>query len=342
MTDGIIGAMNLSALGEFGLIELIRENVQSTYQNCTATGGRVLLGIGDDTAAWRPGPLAELATTDTLVQDVHFSFQWCTWSDLGHKSLAVNLSDIAAMGGTPRYALVSLSCPGEVEVGDVVAYYRAMTTLAVAHDVAIVGGNLTRAPLVMSTVMLMGEVDGACMLRRDAAMPGDLIAVTGLLGGAAAALRLLQHSPEGVASIPAPLLDALLRPHPRMAEGRALAAHGIRCGIDLSDGLLSDLGHVVEASGVSATIEASRLPACDWPGASGEERLQGALGGGEDYELLFTGAPGLVAGAIDTCPCPVAIVGRIGARTGAPAITVLDDAGQSIDVSHTGWRHFGR
>ena len=159
MADGIIATMNLSTLGEFGLIELIRKNVLPTYQSHTITSSRVVLGVGDDTAAWRSGRLLELGTTDTLVQDVHFRFAWCTWADLGYKSLAVNLSDIAAMGGIPRYALVSLSCPETVDADDILEYYKSMVRLAGLHDVAIVGGNLTSSPVVLSTVTLLGEVE---------------------------------------------------------------------------------------------------------------------------------------------------------------------------------------
>jgi thiamine-monophosphate kinase len=340
VADDIIAAMNLSTLGEFGLIELIRKCVIPTYQSHTMTSSRVVLGVGDDTAAWRTGHLLELGTTDTLVQDVHFRFSWCTWADLGYKSLAVNLSDIAAMGGVPRYALVSLSCPETVEADDVLQYYDAMVRLAGLHDVAIVGGNLTSSPVVVSTVTLLGEVEPERMLRRDAARSGDLIAVTGRLGAAASALSCLDQEVATSDSVHPELLESLLRPLPRVVEARLASEHGIRCAIDVSDGLLGDLGHICEASNLSATVEATKVPATGWPAGDEARQTALALSGGEDYELLFTGAPECVIEVASILPCRVTVVGEMRHSAGTPSVEVVDPSGHPRDVGSLGWRHF--
>ena len=340
MADGIIATMNLSTLGEFGLIELIRKNVLPTYQSHTITSSRVVLGVGDDTAAWRSGRLLELGTTDTLVQDVHFRFAWCTWADLGYKSLAVNLSDIAAMGGIPRYALVSLSCPETVDADDILEYYKSMVRLAGLHDVAIVGGNLTSSPVVLSTVTLLGEVESERMLRRDAARSGDLVAVTGGLGAAASALHGLNQEPSNHDSVQPDMLRSLLQPQPRLVEARLAAEHGIRCAIDISDGLLSDLGHICESSNLAATVEADKVPLSIWPAGDRDRQTAFALGGGEDYELLFTGAPACVHEVASILPCPVTVVGAMRGCSGTPSVDVVDRSGHPVDVRRMGWRHF--
>ena len=177
--------MKVSELGEFGLIDLLAK--------IAPQGGpehRMLVGIGDDAAAWRGDDSTVLATTDAMVEGVHFA-TGTPWWELGWKALAVNLSDIAAMGGEPRYALVNLSLPGDTEVEDVAQLYRGMADLANEHRVAIVGGNITGAPVVMIAMTVIGRGLKEGLLRRSAAVPGDRIAVTGYLGSAAAGLKVL-------------------------------------------------------------------------------------------------------------------------------------------------------
>ena len=170
--------MNLSSLGEFGLIGLIQEAVRPTHPADSVASQRTIIGIGDDTAAWLSSEMVQLATIDSLIKDVHFRFSWCSWEDLGYKSFAVNLSDIAAMGGYAPYALVALSCPQDVDSDSVLDYYRGMTNLALEHGVVIAGGNFTSSPIVTSTVSLIGEALPDRMTTRAAAFPGDVVAVT--------------------------------------------------------------------------------------------------------------------------------------------------------------------
>ena len=340
--DGIIAAMQLSTLGEFGLIELIKDSIQSTRHSSADSSRRIVIDIGDDTAAWLGSDAIQLATTDSLVEDVHFRFGWCTWANLGHKSLAVNLSDIAAMGGTARFALVSLSCPQDVESDSVLDYYHCMNQLASEYEVAIVGGNLTSSPIVTSTVCAIGESDGAPLMTRAAARPGQVVAVTGTLGRAASALALLSRTAATTDTIPRALLDALTMPRPRLGEGRLLSRLGVRCAIDISDGLLSDLEHVCESSGVGATVHAALVPGYEECAGLSEQCASLALTGGEDYELLFTCEPELVARIAAELDCPVSVIGEVTSRCDATAVVVLDQSGARLHIDRPGWRHFAQ
>ncbi|HXZ29993.1 MAG TPA: thiamine-phosphate kinase, partial [Dehalococcoidia bacterium] len=184
--NAIIPAMRLSELGEFGLIDLIRA-ASAQYADSGRTPWReILVGIGDDAAAWKSGNRIQLATTDTLVQHVHFDLGVISWEELGWKALAVNLSDIAAMGGIPEYGLLSLALPAELEVEDITKFINSMMSLANQFGTAVVGGNVATAPNVVITVTIIGCLKGKIMLRRSTASPGDQIAVTGYVGSSAA------------------------------------------------------------------------------------------------------------------------------------------------------------
>ena len=188
--------MKVSELGEFGLIDLLAKMISSSQNNQLPPHQKLIIGIGDDAAAWHGDTSIQLATVDSLIQDVHFSLSTTTWKELGWKSLAVNLSDIAAMGGVPTYALVALALPGDTEVEDVTALYEGMLELANQSQVAIVGGNTCQAPEVSITITVLGSSRSKNILRRSTARPGDNIAVTGYLGSAAAGLEMLtQQAP---------------------------------------------------------------------------------------------------------------------------------------------------
>lgn len=338
--DGIIAPMKLSNLGEFRLIDLIKDAVEPTYKLPSETARRVIIGIGDDTAAWRGSDLIQLATTDSLIENTHFAFDWCTWEDLGHKSLAVNLSDIAAMGGRALYALVSLSCPSDVDSEAILSYYRGMTTLALQHGVAIIGGNLATSPIVTSTVLVHGDSPRGRLLRRSTAQPGDVIAVTGTLGTAAAALARLRDGTTPLHRVPQALLTGLVRPQARLAEGQLLVEEGVECAIDISDGLLSDIGHICECSNVSATVCAALLPISTECRDASDDPIRLALTGGEVYELLFTCKPAtldMVAGRLE---CPVTAIGEIGVRTDSPVVVVLGHDNRPLGTPDRGWNHF--
>lgn len=253
------------------------------------------LGIGDDAATWQATRDAtQVATTDMLVEGIHFRLDWTSPEDLGWKALAVNLSDLAAMGATPGRALISIAVD-PARRGLVLEVARGLQSLAGQTGTWVVGGDTVRSPgpLVIN-VALVGEADPARILRRDAARPGDLVAVTGHLGASSAALTLLSEG-RPLDPAAAPLLAAHHRPHARLVAGRLLAAAGVRCAIDISDGLASEAFRLAASSGVGIEIDIGRVPL--EPAAVnvfGEPRSRElALTGGEDYELLFTVAPAL-------------------------------------------------
>jgi len=325
--------MKVRELGEFGLIELVAGIVGKPSRS------DLLIGIGDDTAAWRPSGAVQLATTDTLIQDVHFSLETATWGELGWKALAINVSDIAAMGGIPAYALVSLGLPPDTEVDGIAGLYRGMMEVAVEYGTDICGGNMSSAPVVMINITVIGEASGG-LLMRSGAVSGDQIAVTGYLGQAAAGCRMLKSGLEFEAAISAFLREAHLRPRPRVAEGRLLVQHGVRAAIDLSDGLLSDLGHICKASRVAARVWLQRLPVHPLVKAAfGEEALELAVSGGEDYELLFTAKEEAIDLLKRVMPSPVTVIGDIVA--GEPGrITLCDNQGKPVEYGRRGWDHF--
>jgi len=331
--------MKVSELGEFGLIDLLAGMAQSTRDSRLPSWQRLLIGIGDDAAAWQGDNSVELATVDCLVEGVHFPAGLAAWRELGWKSLAINLSDIAAMGGLPRYALVSLSLPGSTEVADVTALYTGLLELAGRYGVAIIGGNTSSAPLVVIDVTVIGRVPpGKPVLTRATARPGELVAVTGTLGGAAGGLEVLKRRLNLDPQAAALLREAFLRPQPRVAEGQLLAEEGIKTAIDISDGLLSDLGRVCAASGVGARVDAGRVPVAPAVSAAfGEDALALALSGGEDYELLFTGGPEVIDRIRVKSALPVTVVGEI---TEGKEVTVVESTGKPLKSLKKGWEHF--
>jgi len=266
--------------------------------------------------------------------------KYTRWEDLGWKTIAVNLSDIAAMGGVPKYALVSLALPGEMDADYVVRLYQGMGEIANKFDVAIVGGNIASADKVDITVSLIGSLKGKTPLLRSAARPGDLVAIMGYTGLAAAGLRVLKRKlkldPESSELLGA----AHLKPMPRVQEGQTLLKLGVKAAIDVSDGLIADLAHVCKASKVSATINKGLVPVhpilkTHFPGDC--ERM--ALAGGEDYELLFTASNKVIEKVKQSLSCPVTVIGEI--TKGTPGeMKVVDDAGRTLGWQNKGWEHF--
>lgn len=334
--------MKVSELGEFGLIDLLARAVYGAQNKQTAAWQQLIAGIGDDAAAWHSNNSVELATVDSLIQDVHFSLDTTSWEELGWKSLAVNISDIAAMGGVPRYALVSLALPGDTEVEDVTALYRGMIELAQQFEVAIVGGDTCASPLVTISITVIGNTGthGNHMLTRSAARAGDQVAVTGYLGTAAAGFEMLTRKPKIDPEAAAALKEAFLRPRPRIAEGRLLVEQGGRTAIDVSDGLISDLKHICRESNVSARIEVERLPVLPAVKSNfGDRALELALSGGEDYELLFTASADIIARVKASASCPITIIGEITADS-ADKVTLVDAEGKPFHTDRPGWEHF--
>jgi thiamine-monophosphate kinase len=338
--------MKVSGLGEFGLIDVLAELVEAEGKQGEAWQN-LYLGIGDDAAAWRCSNGYQLATIDALVQDVHFKLSLTSWEDLGWKSLAVNISDIAAMGGSPRYALISLALPPETEVADIVYFYQGMLSLAREFDVAIVGGNISRSPIVVINIAVYGDVPGPTprLLTRSAVELGDKVAVTGNLGTSAAGLEMLLQGLHYDIDTESTLKRAFLKPVPRVKEGRILASSGVRAGIDISDGLVSDLTHICQASALGARIQTEKVPVADcvrthFPGTA----LQKALSGGEDYELLFTAPRAVienVSSLLEPVGCPVTVIGEMVADTEAKVV-LLDSDGRSVRLAESGWDHFAK
>lgn len=306
----MISSPRVRDIGEFALIARLQEALPAQAR----ASGSVTVGIGDDCAIWTPDrTVPAVVTTDMLVEDTHFRLGWTTWPDLGHKVLAVNLSDIAAMGATPVLATVSLGLRGDELVSDLEAMYGSLGELAARTGCVIAGGDIVRSPHALTfAVTAIGECRHGPPLRRDGARAGDLIAVSGTLGAAVAGLMLLMHPDERARASTAPLLIAAhQRPEARIALGQLLAGQGATAAMDLSDGLFGDLPKILVASGVSARIDEQQLPvAAAVRALFADDWLDLATRGGEDYELLFTLPP-------DRLPAITAVAGRIGATVTA-------------------------
>jgi thiamine-monophosphate kinase len=318
------------ALGEFDLIRRF-------FTRQTVRHVETVLGVGDDCALLRCPAGAELAVTvDTLVAGVHFLPE-ADPEGLGHKALAVNLSDLAAMGAAPKWATLALTLP-KADERWLEAFARGFFALAGRHDLELIGGDTTQGPLSI-TIQAMGLVPAGGALRRSGALPGDLVYVSGPLGSAGLGLKIrLGQTAIGDAEAVA----RLERPEPRVQLGRLLRGLASAC-IDISDGLAADLGHVLEASGVGAFLEVERLPLADavrrYVAETGDWRLP--LTAGDDYELCFTLPPvlredleqRLTAAGLHAVP-----IGRIEAEPGLR----LRRNGQALSLTSAGYEHFSR
>lgn len=312
--------------------QLIRQIQRETALGDNAADG-VTLGIGDDAAVLEvPSGHSLVAATDTLNAGVHFP-QDTGPGDIAYKCLAVNLSDLASMGAIPRWALLSLSLPG-ADPEWIRAFTRGFMALAKAHGVALVGGDTTSGPLSVCLTAL-GLVEKGRQLQRDGARRGELLVVSGAIGGAARVLDLVR---EGRTAIDRRLLD---RPVPRVRLGRALAGYASAC-IDISDGLLADLGHVLEASGCGARIELARLPRDEvLAGLADTERWNYQLSGGDDYELLFTlprRFEPMIGDWRESTGVNLTVIGETVAGKGVRCITPL---GSEFRPGVSGFEHFG-
>lgn len=307
----------------------------------------VILGIGDDCAALAlNGSDYLLWTVDTLVEGVHFDLAYTSLSQLGWKSLAVNLSDIAAMGGTPGQALLSLGWPPVRDRRLALTFAAGLTQAAREYGVAIIGGDTVASPGgLIVTVTLTGQVPAAQMLRRTGAKIGDLIFVTGPLGEAAAGLEILRQGLDLPPDLQAPLIEAQLRPRPHLRAGRLLAWEGLATAlIDTSDGIATDLYHICRASGVGARLPAAEVPVSPRVQAAaphlGRDPLDLALTGGEDYLLLFT-CPPATAGRLPQSfsRAGLAAPSRLGRIVPGDRVILETPAGE-VDISGRGYDHF--
>ena len=334
--------MQIKDLGEFAVIELLKGTVtvQRSGPNHGADFGyRLLVDNGDDAAAWRTGEATELFTTDTMVEGVHFNRNTTPWNDLGWKSLASNISDIAAMGGLPMYALVTLGLPPETDVDHIKELYAGMMQIGNTYGVAIVGGDLVRSPVVFITISLTGLHAGNPMLR-TAARAGDGIGLTGYVGSSGAGLRLLLEDTPAPSAATAYLRESHRRPLPAAEQGRLLSKIGVETAMDISDGLADDLAKLCRASGLSARIYADRVPVHplvkqtypdDW--------LDLALNGGEDYQLLFTAQSRLMSKVLAHLSEGSALIGEI-TEGKAGEVVIVGSDGRETAAAPGGWDHY--
>lgn len=316
---------------EFELIDRIRARAASAFP---ADAG-VVLGPGDDAALLEPAAGEQLVVTaDTLVEGVHFS-AGDRAEVVGHKALAVNLSDLAAMGAQPRWLVLNLVMPGGDEDW-LDGFLDGWLPLAERHRARLVGGDITRGPLSI-TVQALGTAPAGQALRRSGAQPGDQVWVSGALGGAARALELRSTGDP----VPPGLATRLDRPQPRVELGLALRGLASAC-IDLSDGLLSDLGHVLAASGTGARVELHRLPPAEGLDTLGaEQRWTLAAAGGDDYELCFTAAPGACADIEALATELELALTCIGVIEPGDRLRCVQPDGAEWMPTRSGYRHFG-
>lgn len=311
--------------------------IRRYFSGLTAVGDDVLRGPGDDCALLRPPPDRDLAVSiDTLVEDVHFPAATAA-GDIGWKALACGLSDLAAAGARPAWCLLSLTCPS-VDEAWLAAFADGFGALAKREGITLAGGDMSRGGLSI-TVQVAGYVEQGRGLTRAGARPGDDVFVSGWPGRAAAGLarRLALTDQPGD-----PLVEALNRPQPRTRLGPLLAAAGITACIDVSDGLAADLGHILAASAVGAEMDAAALPVAPELAAAGtpDQVRAWLLGGGDDYELCFTGPEDLdVARLSDTSGVAVTRIGRItGAGDGLQLVE--PDGARAPLADPAGYRHF--
>ena len=337
--------MRISDLGEFGLIELVQRWTRDPghpVEGSLAAVCRAVVDNGDDAAAvtFATAGVTELYTTDTMVDGIHFTAETTPWRDLGWKAIASNVSDVAAMGGTPAFALVTLGLPADTPVNGIKELYSGMNEICREFGARVIGGDMVRSPVGFVTVALTGIAAGKPMVR-TAARPGHLVGVTGPVGGSAGGLRAMleKFGTEG------PARDRLTithrRPRPHVAEGQTLVANGIEAAMDVSDGLADDLAKLCAASGVAAHLSADKVPADPaLKSVFPEDWLDLALYGGEDYVLLFTAPPEVMRAVINRLPDSAAIIGEI-TDGEAGAVTVLDADGNPRLRGGAGWDHFG-
>jgi thiamine-monophosphate kinase len=330
-------------LSEAALVETIRRVAASTDPD-------ILVGIGDDAAVVAYGDRLQVLTTDMLVQGVDFDLSMTSARDLGYKSVAVNLSDVAAMGASPRFCLVGAGMPADTDPGWVVELFGGMREAADEHAVAIVGGDLSRSDAVVLSVAMTGEAPAGGVVLRTGARAGDRLVVTGRLGAGAGGLRLMLAGGREIARAAATgwgrtLVSALQRPVARVGEGQLLRACGATAMIDVSDGLAMDLGRLCEASEVGAAVRSDAIPVepalADLGELTGEDPLRLALHGGEDFELLAA----LPAGAVNDAAAALGerfgtALTEIGETREAPGLVLVSSDGSETALEPEGFDHF--
>ncbi|BAQ34289.1 thiamine-phosphate kinase [Dehalococcoides sp. THU3] len=332
--------MKVSDIGECQLIDKLNNLLHQKSAVNTPARENLIIDIGDDAAVFLPQGY-QLVTVDSLIENVHFNRNMLCWADLGYKAMAINMSDIAAMGGVPQYAIVNIDLPPDTLVSSVTDCYNAMYSLAEKYQIAIIAGDTNQSSIINLAVTLLGSVENPNrLLTRNAAQAGQKIAVTGYLGSAAAGLDMLLNQTKVPDESREIFYRSFYRPEPRINEARLLVKEGVRCCIDISDGLVIDLGHVLRQSRVSARIDLGKLPL--HPSLRLCYPLQAqnmALYGGEDYELLFTASAEVIEQISVQSPIPVTVIGEI--IPGKPEeLRLMDKDGRALQPGKNGWEHF--
>jgi thiamine-monophosphate kinase len=313
--------------GELELIALIRKRARGQR----LPGGILKLGIGDDCAVLRPRRNRDLVvTTDLSLENVHFRRDWHPPSSVGHRCLARGLSDLAAMGAQPEAAFLSLALPSEFKKNWMGGFFDGFFALAEEHGVALAGGDLAQSPQVIADIVLVGSTRKQKAILRSGARAGDVIYVTGTLGGSAAELQALARRPAEFRTA-AREGHPHLYPSPRLEAGRKLSRLAT-AAIDVSDGLSTDLGHLCQESGLAAEIDTQSLP------VDARATLDQALHGGEDYELLFTASPRTKVPA-ELGGVAVQAIGRMKKRSKRPQMELVN-GNTRVPLSAAGWEHF--
>jgi thiamine-monophosphate kinase len=327
--------MKLSEVGEFGLIERIRK--------ATPKGRGVRLGIGDDAAWVECRDRSSLITSDLLIEGIHFNLKWTSLYGLGYKTLAVNLSDLAAMGGIPAYLILSLGIPVDFKTKDVEEFYRGIRTLAAQSGVALVGGDTNASDRLFISAFLVGHSPHR-PITRSGGRVGDDLYVTGTLGDSSLGLELLKKKKDRrKRNDVAYLISRHLFPTARLKAGTLLAQEKLaKAMIDVSDGLIQDLGHLCKASGVGAVVWQESLPLSRaYRIFAGPKAIRYALTGGEDYELLFSLRRRdriRLEKIKDRLGVPIARIGKcVPSREG---IKVINGKGQLRSIRAPGYDHF--
>ena len=346
----------ISSVGEFGLIDLLKKIVDIRTDDA-GLQANLLRGIGDDAAVFRPTPgTVQLFTTDALMEGIHFDLTFTALNHLGWKAMAENFSDIAAMGGIPRYATMMIALPQKISVEMVQQLYAGAVSACKRYSCLLVGGDTTASPgNMMISVSVIGEADETRIRYRRGARAGDLLCVTGHLGSSLAGLKILQReksrflqSPEPKQFEPnltpySPAIEKHLMPKPRLDISKILTEQvTVTSMIDISDGLASEVHHLCKQSQVGASVYEHNLPVIGITqkiaGEFNESPVTYALYGGEEYELLFTISDDEYK-KLEPLTDDVTIIGRM---TGTPkTIELVNEQGESQPLQPSGWDHFG-
>jgi thiamine-monophosphate kinase len=323
--------MKLTRLEEKNLIEAIKQEFLESNK-------AVPVGLGDDAAVIKAGDTDLIVTKDLLIEDVHFVFSYHPARLLGKKSLNVNISDIAAMGGMPMYALLGLGLPERTDLEWISDFFAGLKSATRENGIALVGGDISRAKKIIISVTLIGE--GKNIIRRSGAKPGHVLFVSGTLGDARQGLLLLKRGVRlGETKYADKLLKAFLDPTPPVQLGQELSRRKlVSAMIDISDGLSIDLGHICEESGCGAEVFLERLPLSPELCLLQRKRLAFALRGGEDYQLLFS-VPEKKIKSLSELQEKYRIT-PIGRIISDPGLYVIDKKGRRKKTEIKGWHHF--